>query len=293
MSDGPALIVSPGELDALRGLPHAAQLLYLLCLRRYADAQGVAGRARRLSERQMREALEVPPLRGRQASAVVTPTRRAIRSAVDALVAAGLVVPVKSGAEVFVFRLPQALQGKSVRRMKGPMKGQPLRGASACFDKGKVMNERPMKGPMKGPPQYKSSTNTTEAACEVTSYARAHEEENLPQGVDPQMWALMRAHFRAARSWSLAREVLVLGHLRELVAAGVDANAVIEWAVLRNLCDLRDAHRRMQQDAARRGDALPGESLANRGARQIREQYREGRSGEVVPLRVIEGGSHD
>lgn len=64
--------ISDAEREALRGLSHAAQLLYVLGLRPWMDyATGVAGAVRRITYQQLREVLTVEPVPG-------VPTPRAI-----------------------------------------------------------------------------------------------------------------------------------------------------------------------------------------------------------------------
>ncbi|PWV66013.1 hypothetical protein [Plasticicumulans acidivorans] len=57
--------ICDAELDALRGLPYAARVLYLMGLRPCMDYRtGVAGRARRITYQQFREVLGIDPVPG-------------------------------------------------------------------------------------------------------------------------------------------------------------------------------------------------------------------------------------
>lgn len=78
------------EDDALQGLPHLAQLLYLRVLRRYVDYEtGIVGRRRRISYQMMREVLEVRrPSRSPVAEERIT--TKSLRVAIDKLETAGL-----------------------------------------------------------------------------------------------------------------------------------------------------------------------------------------------------------
>ena len=79
------------EDDALQGLPHLAQLLYLRVLRRHVDYEtGIVGRYRRISYQMMREVLEVR----RPSRSPITEERittKSLRVAIDQLETAGLV----------------------------------------------------------------------------------------------------------------------------------------------------------------------------------------------------------
>ncbi len=79
------------EDEALQGLPHLAQLLYLRVLRRYMDYRtGIVGRTRRISYQMMKEVLEVERARGSTVQEAITV--KAIRVALAQLEAAGLIV---------------------------------------------------------------------------------------------------------------------------------------------------------------------------------------------------------
>ena len=118
---GPTGHWSPEEDDLLHELSWAAQLIYLRGLRRFVDAStGIVGVRRRISRRSLIELLTVPDARGRHTAHEKAPTESAIRQALRALVACGLIVPESQDAQL-VFRLPYALQGQSVRRMSDRM----------------------------------------------------------------------------------------------------------------------------------------------------------------------------
>lgn len=147
------------------------------------------------------------------------------------------------------------------------------------------------RGQMRGLHQGYISTLTTEASLEVTN-ARASGAAGglativLPPGTDLAMWDMFVEHWQEKRRWSISRAKQCAGHLRLIAEAGGDPTAVLDWALSRHLADLRDAHRRMQRDAAREAmaDRREGESLANRAVRQVRDRCGYG-------LRVIAGGA--
>jgi hypothetical protein len=106
--------------------------------------------------------------------------------------------------------------------------------------------------------------------------ARAGENppSRLPDGTDPDAWALFEAHHRQLGRWSAARSAKALGDLRIVASRGHDPTAVLNWATTRGLADLVDAAERIAADATKeptRGTAEPRESLADRNARRAAE----------------------
>lgn len=289
----PVLVIfSAQEEAALHELPLMAQVMYLRGLRPYLDAEsGLVGIRRRVSERGLAEVVTVPARAGRQSEHVVEPTRKQVRAALDALEGAGLLRRVQGVDRCFVFCLPLAMQGKSVLRRKGQMKGQGFDMGEPHGNAGFSTDGDGSRGQMKGQHQSYISTITTEASLEVTN-ARASGAAGglativLPPGTDLAMWDMFVEHWQEKRRWSISRAKQCAGHLRLIAEAGGDPTAVLDWALSRHLADLRDAHRRMQRDAAREAmaDRREGESLANRAVRQVRDRCGYG-------LRVIAGGA--
>lgn len=111
-----------------------------------------------------------------------------------------------------------------------------------------------------------TETGTTRASELRSPRARP---DQLPAEVDDDAWFPWVDHWQARRKWSAAREMQACGHLRVVINAGGDPNAVLRWALSRTLADLADAYRRMDGDAARQQDRREGESLADSAARQI------------------------
>lgn len=283
----PVVVVTVRELDALHELPHLAQVLYLRGLRPHMDvATGQVGMIRRLSERGLIEVATVPAVPGRSAAHVVAPTRKAIRSALDALESAGLVRRVQGVDRCFVFYLPKARQDKSVRRSRGQIRGQDQEGAKPHGNAGFSPADDGIRGQIRGPHQGSRYIPTVMASFEVTESAREESARlGLPEGTSAEAWQLFTDHWRAQRKWSISRAKQCAGHLRIIAAEGGSPDAVLDWALARSLADLRDAWRRMRADAAReqRFDRHDGESLANRAVRKMREGHSR--------LRVIDGGA--
>lgn len=281
------VVVTLRELDALHELPHLAQVLYLRGLRPHMDvATGQVGMIRRLSERGLIEVATVPAVPGRSAAHVVAPTRKAIRSALDALESAGLVRRVQGVDRCFVFYLPKARQDKSVRRSRGQIRGQDQEGQKPHGNAGFSPADDGIRGLSRGPHQGSRYIPTVMASFEVTESAREEAARfDLPAGTSMDAWRLYADHWRAQRKWSISRAKQCAGHLRIIAAEGGNPDDVLDWALARSLADLRDAWRRMQADAAReqRFDRHDGESLANRAVRKMREGHSR--------LRVIDGGA--
>jgi len=102
------------ELDRLGdpdiALPHAAELLYIRVLRRWMNyADGVVGRARKVSYQQIKEELDRVPSRGRMSNRVSL-SRDQIKRLLIRLEDVGLIVSLHSKRymESMVFRLPLA-----------------------------------------------------------------------------------------------------------------------------------------------------------------------------------------
>jgi hypothetical protein len=121
---GSDLHLYPEERELLRGLPHAARMMYEAIRVRMDGASCVAGRAPgpRLSYRYLAEDIEVPAERGRRNSAEFKPSARVIEYGLDLLMRSGLIA--RAGAEPMVYLLPVALQVSSVRRNNRGSAGQ-------------------------------------------------------------------------------------------------------------------------------------------------------------------------
>lgn len=283
------VVVTVRELDALHELPHMAQVLYLRGLRPFLDINtGLVGVRRRISERGLAEIATVPARPGRSARYVVEPTRDHVRQALSALESAGLIRPVRGVDRCFVFYLPAAVQGKSVRRSSPPIRPQDVGAQKPHNGAGFEHSGDASSTPSSPPHQGYISTTTTEASVKGMD-ARASNIDVavvLPAGTDLELWEAFCGHAQTRRQWSIYKARVWAKHLRDIADDGGDPSAVLDWAIVRGLTDLRDAHKRMRRDAAREAmaDKREGESLANRGARQVRERY-------GPDLRVIQGGA--
>jgi len=109
-------VLNDEEADALFGLPHLSQVLYVLVLRRHMDfASGIVGRKGWVSVQKLREWTELRPDRGSRASPRQA-TPQELRTAIDALIRRGLLVRLGD----LVFRLPLADVGAQKTRSVGP-----------------------------------------------------------------------------------------------------------------------------------------------------------------------------
>lgn len=117
-----AIALFDSEWDALAGLPAFQFKLYLV-LRWYMDkATGRVGIKRGISLKSLAEEMYVEPVRGRHSADAGEPTRKAIRSALDALVNAKLLQPCGNG-EVLVFLMPLARRALARPKDEGHMRG--------------------------------------------------------------------------------------------------------------------------------------------------------------------------
>lgn len=101
------------EMRALQGMTLEAKALYVFEFRRYADANGVTGRARRHSYQSLREQLTVVPDWGSKQSRQPEITEGKIRAVIAELERHGLLERAGTG---LVFSLPLATQHKSVQK---------------------------------------------------------------------------------------------------------------------------------------------------------------------------------
>lgn len=117
-----AIAFSAPEWEALGGLPFMQRCLYLV-LRWYMDRlTGRVGDTRGISLQGLGEELYVEPVRGRHAAECGSPSKKAVRSALDGLEKAGLIRPCGNG-EVLVFFLPKARRAVARPKDEGHMRG--------------------------------------------------------------------------------------------------------------------------------------------------------------------------
>ena len=118
------IALTPDELEALYGLPHAQQLLYIR-LKQFMDyTTGIVGQRRRISYQSLRETMCVEATPGRHQHG--TPTKSAIRNWLSALEKGGLLD--RLGDLVFKFRLISA--PFSVQNSNGTGTAQEQHGSS-------------------------------------------------------------------------------------------------------------------------------------------------------------------
>ena len=105
-------LITDAEWDALFDEP--ADVFKTYCaIRRVMDyGTGVAGISHMISERMIKEAIEVPAVRGRHKT--YRPTRQQVRQPIQRLIALGLLVPLD---RPMVYRLPYAAADNSAPRM--------------------------------------------------------------------------------------------------------------------------------------------------------------------------------
>ncbi|HLO65290.1 MAG TPA: hypothetical protein VK165_20195 [Azonexus sp.] len=115
-----AISIVEAEWEALDGLPYLQVRLYMV-LRWYMDvATGRVGDVRGISLQSLAEELYVEPAPGRSESG--SPTKKAVRSALQQLEKHGLISPCGNG-EVLVFFLPKAGSVPARQKAKGHKRG--------------------------------------------------------------------------------------------------------------------------------------------------------------------------
>lgn len=161
---GSDLHLYPEERELLRGLPHAARLMYEAIRVRMDGASCVSGRAPgpRLSYRYLAEDIEVPAERGRRNSAEFKPSARVIEYGLELLTRVGLIA--RAGSEPMVYLLPIALQVSSARRINRGSAGQ----ISGAISRGRKA----------------SNTKASDGICEGISGAREEAISGAPQRSD-------------------------------------------------------------------------------------------------------------
>jgi hypothetical protein len=115
-------LITLSEHEAMAELPWIQRCLYLELRRHMNRVTGRVGDSRGISLQGLAEWLYVPPVRGRHASESGSPTKKAVRSALDGLERAGLVRPCGNG-EVLVFFLPLAKRVSARSKDEGHVRG--------------------------------------------------------------------------------------------------------------------------------------------------------------------------
>ena len=117
-----AIALGAVEWEALAGLPFIQRCLYLV-LRWHMDRlTGRVGDVRGISLQGLAEELYVEPVRGRHAAECGSPSKKAIRSALDGLQKSGLISACGNG-EVLVFFLPKSRRVSARQNDEGHMRG--------------------------------------------------------------------------------------------------------------------------------------------------------------------------
>lgn len=117
-----SFLISDPEREALSGLPHLAQLLYLVGLRPFMDyATGVVGVKRGISYLSLSETLYIEPGPGRTASG--DPSKKLIRVAIEQLEKAGIIARI-GATKKLVFRLNHAKTDNSAPIKQGTNRAQ-------------------------------------------------------------------------------------------------------------------------------------------------------------------------
>lgn len=122
MSESPWAPITLEEMEAMHGLPHLQRALYMQLLWAADRKTCRVGEKTNISIQGLRERLEVDHVRGRHTADAGKPTRKAVLSAIDGLVKAGLIERIGNG-EVLVFLLVLARRASSRLRDEGHVRG--------------------------------------------------------------------------------------------------------------------------------------------------------------------------
>jgi len=103
----------------MAGLPHLAQLVYLMGIRPYMDFEtAVVGWRRGISIQSLREETFVEPVPGRHSHLTGSPSRKAVINSLESLVSAGL-LERRPAKKRLVYLLSLALSDKSSQKRRG------------------------------------------------------------------------------------------------------------------------------------------------------------------------------
>jgi len=115
-----AISIVDAEWEALAGLPYMQFRLYVVLRWYMSVASRRVGDVRGISLQSLCEELYIEPAPGRSESG--SPTKKAVRSALQQLEKHGLIEPCGNG-EVLVFLLPKASVGAAREKLKGHQRG--------------------------------------------------------------------------------------------------------------------------------------------------------------------------
>lgn len=132
-------LITDEELELLREMPWAAQLIYLRAIRPYMDySSGIVGLRRGISRQSIAEELSVPAVQGRHNARRVVPSTKEVRHGLDLLKKEGLIDQIPADKKL-VFRLPHAQMDQSAQNMRG-RRGAEKRGQSGADEISKLIN---------------------------------------------------------------------------------------------------------------------------------------------------------
>ena len=124
----------------MAGLPHLAQLVYLMGIRPYMDFEtAVVGWRRGISIQSLREETFVEPVPGRHSHLTGSPSRKAVINSLESLVSAGL-LERRPAKKRLVYLLSLALSDKSSQKRRGIGGAEEGHGRSGTENKSKNNN---------------------------------------------------------------------------------------------------------------------------------------------------------
>lgn len=236
-----AIAFSAPEWEAMAGLPFLQRCLYLV-LRWYMDRHtGRVGDVRGISLQGLGEELYVEPVRGRHAAECGSPSKKAIRSALDALEKAGLIQPCGNG-EVLVFFLPKARRVSARQKDEGHMRGTQEGHDDGHGQSQSGQGKAPYEGHDEGHPKKRDEGHTSRArvnhpytkapaaACAAVDKPAVDKLLLLPMQADRVAeWIRLQEQDRGCRSRVSSRAAQIAGWV-ELAVTGEELHEAYRLA---------------------------------------------------------------
>lgn len=207
------------EDEALQGLPHATQVMYLRGIRKHVDyATGIVGVKRRISFASLEESLYVEPVQRRGETAA--PTKKQIRVMLDQLKRAGLIE--RMGADKpLIFRLPLLSQDNSVQNLMGTSRARfgARNGAPTPSSESNELDQ--LKGTVKGTQKINNRAHIFSHTD--TTYLGDESPDSGAQKSEPTIWDVWRSLPGADSGALLGRMIKAHGEQRVAEAVAIVA----------------------------------------------------------------------
>jgi len=238
------------EMSLLEEIPHQQFVLYVK-LRWFMDRDSfLVGIKRSISLLTLAQELHVAPVRGRHAGDSGTPSKKAVRSALDGLIAIGLIEPFGNG-EKLIFRMPVASRALARPNDEGHMRGTSGAQHEGHSETVVVTEFHGDEGHMRGIPQDADEGHVIRgkgnSSFSVVNAAAALPVDNFEQAPEP---VLLPLHVRMGE-WLREQEkrrgkVLRIRRDDETVSGWADGGVTME--MLSTAYEMALADREMQNN---------------------------------------------